>query len=53
MYAGETAILFSSKGIDDLQNDQNLDLLKLQDWLRASKLPLKVVTPHTYYRFCP
>ena len=31
MYADDTAIFLSSKSIDDLQNDLNLDVLKLQD----------------------
>ena len=31
------------KSIDDLQNDLNEDLLKLQDWLHANKLSLNVV----------
>ena len=39
----DTAISLSSKSIDDLQNDLNLDLLKLQDWLHANKLSLNVV----------
>ena len=43
MYADDTAISLSSKSIDDLQNDLNLDLLNLQDWLHASKLSLNVV----------
>ena len=43
MYADDTAISLSSKNIDDLQNDLNLDLLKLQDWLHANKLSLNVV----------
>ena len=43
MYADDTAISFSSKNIYDLQNDLNLDLLKLQDWLHANKLSLNVV----------
>ena len=37
MHADDTAISLSSKSIDDLQNDLNLDLLKLQDWLHANK----------------
>ena len=43
MYADDTAISLSSKSIDDLQNDLNLDLLKLQDWLHAKKRSLNVV----------
>ena len=43
MHADDTAISLSSKSIDDLQNDLNLDLLKLQDWLHANKLSLNVV----------
>ena len=43
MYADDTAISLSSKNVDDLQNDLNLDLLKLQDWLHANKLSLNVV----------
>ena len=43
MYADDTAISLSSKGIDDMQNDLNLDLLRLQDWLHANKLSLNVV----------
>ena len=43
MYADDTAISLSSKNIDELQNDLNLDLLKLQDWLHANKLSLNVV----------
>ena len=43
MYADDTAISLSSKSIGDLQNDLNLDLLKLQDWLHANKLSLNVV----------
>ena len=43
MYADDTAISLSSKSINDLQNDLNLDLLKLQDWLHANKLSLNVV----------
>ena len=43
MYAGDTTISLSSKGIADLQNDLNLDLLKLRDWLYANKLSLNVV----------
>ena len=43
MYADDTAISLSSKSIDDLQNDLNLDLLKLQDWLHANKHSLNVV----------
>ena len=43
MYADDTTISLSSKGIADLQNDLNLDLLKLQDWLHANKLSLNVV----------
>ena len=31
MYANDTAIPLSSKSIDDIQNDLNLDLLLLQD----------------------
>ena len=36
-------ISLSSKNIYDLENDLNLDLLKLQDWLHANKLSLNVV----------
>ena len=43
MYADDKAISLSSKSIDDLQNDLNLDLLKIQDWLHANKLSLNVV----------
>ena len=43
MYADDTNISLSSKSIADLQNDLNLDLLKLQDWLHANKLSLNVV----------
>ena len=43
IHADDTAISLSSKSIDDLQNDLNLDLLKLQDWLHANKLSLNVV----------
>ena len=43
MYADDKAISLSSKSIDDLQSDLNLDILKLQDWLHANKLSLKVV----------
>ena len=43
MYADDTTISLSSKSIADLQNDLNLDLLKLQDWLHANKLSLNVV----------
>ena len=43
MYADDTAILLSSESIDDLPNDLNLDLLKLQDWLDANKLSLNFV----------
>ena len=43
MYAEDTAISLSSKSIDDLQNDLNLDLLKLLDCLHANKLSLNVV----------
>ena len=43
MYADDTTISLSSKSIGDLQNDLNLDLLKLQDWLHANKLSLNVV----------
>ena len=43
LYADDTAISLSSKSIDDLQNDLNLDLLKLKDWLHAKKLSLNVV----------
>ena len=43
MYADGTAISLFSKSIDDLQNDLNLDLLKLQDLLHANKLALNVV----------
>ena len=41
--ADDAAMSLSSKGIDDLQNDLNLDLLKLQDWLHANRLSLNVV----------
>ena len=43
MYADDTTISFSSKCIDNLQNDLNLDLLKLQDWLQVNKFSLSVV----------
>ena len=43
MYADDTAISLSSKNIDDLQNDLNLDLLSLHDWLHVNKLSLNVV----------
>ena len=43
MYADDTAISFSSKNIDGLQNDLNLDILKLRNWLHAKKLSLNVV----------
>ena len=43
MYTDDTAISLSSKSIDDLPNDLNVDLLKLQDWLHANKLSLNVV----------
>ena len=43
MYADDTTISLSSKSIDDLQYDLNLDLLKLQDWLHANKLSLNAV----------
>ena len=42
-HADDTTISLSSKSIADLQNDLNLDLLKLQDWLHANKLSLNVV----------
>ena len=35
--------MLSSKSIDGLQNDLNLDLLKLLDWLYANKVSLNVV----------
>ena len=43
MYSDGTASSLSSKSIDDLQSDPNLDLLKLQYWLHANKLSLNVV----------
>ena len=43
MYTDDTTISLSSKSIAHLQNDLNLDLLKLQDWLHANKLSLNVV----------
>ena len=43
MYADDTTISLSSKSNSDLQNDLNLDILKLQDWLHANKLSLNVV----------
>ena len=43
MYADYTAISLSSKSIDDLQNDLNLDLLRLQDWLHANKRSPNIV----------
>ena len=43
LYADDTTTSLSSKGIDDLENDLNLELLKLQDWLHAKKLSLNVV----------
>ena len=43
MYADETAISLASKSIDDLQNDLNLDFLKLHDWLHANKLSPNIV----------
>ena len=43
MYADDEVISLSSKNIDELQNDLNVDLLKLQDWLHANKLSLNVV----------
>ena len=43
MYADDTTISISSKSIGGLQNDLNLDLLKLQDWLHANKLSLNVL----------
>ena len=42
MYADDTAISLSSRSIDDLQDDLNLDRFKLQDWLHANKLSLNV-----------
>ena len=39
MYADDKAL--SSKSIDDLKND--LNLLKLQDWLHVNKLSVNVV----------
>ena len=48
MYADDTTISLSSKNIDDLQNDLNLDLLELQDWLHASKLSLNVVKTQSF-----
>ena len=39
----DTAIFLSSKNIDELQKDLNLDLLNLRDWLHANKLSLNVV----------
>ena len=50
MYADDTAISLSSKNIDDLQNDLNLALLKLQDWLHANKLSLNVVKTQSLMR---
>ena len=46
--ADDAAISLSSKSIDDLQNDLNLDLLKLQDWLHANKLSLNVVKTQSF-----
>ena len=43
LYADDTTTSLSSKGIDDLENDLNLELLKLKDWLHAKKLSLNVV----------
>ena len=43
MYADDATISLSSRSIADLQNDLNLDLLKLQDWLHANTLSLNVV----------
>ena len=48
MYADDTAISLSSKSIDDLQIDLNVDLLKLQDWLYANKLSLNVVKTQSF-----
>ena len=48
MYADDTAISVSSKSIGDLQNDLNLDLLRLQDWLHANKLSLDVVKTQSH-----
>ena len=43
MHAAATAISLSSENIDVLQNNLNLNLLKLQDWLHANKLSLNFV----------
>ena len=43
MYVDDKAISLSSKSIIHLENDLNLDLLKLQDWLHANELSLNVV----------
>ena len=43
MYADDKASYLYSRSIDDLQNNLNLDLMKLHDWLHASKLSLNVV----------
>ena len=43
MYADDTAIFLSSRNIDELKNDKNSDLLKLQDWLHANTLSLNIV----------
>ena len=43
MYADGTTISLSSKSIGDLQNDLNLDPLRLQDWLHENKLSSNVV----------
>ena len=42
MYANDTAIPLSSKNVGELQNDLNLDLLKMRDWLHATELSLNV-----------
>ena len=48
MYVEDTAISLSSRNIDELQNDLNLGVLKLQDWLHAYKLSLNVVKIQCY-----
>ena len=48
MYADDTAISLSLKSIDDLQDDLNVDLLKLQERVHANKVSLNVVKTQSF-----
>jgi len=48
LYADDTYICLSHKNLDNLQDMVNVELIKVDNWLRSNKLSLKLLQINIY-----